>query len=188
MKNIILSLALLLVVSVSANAALVNNGDGTITDTDTNLMWLLDANYANTSGYDDLLYGADFNGRMYWSDAVDWANQLVFADYDDWRLPITFDQTCQGFCTNSEMGILYNTGTSDFQNLQTLEYWSGTEVNTNYAWYVNFFNGYQGGSYKTSSMYNAMAVRVVPEPISSTLFIVGGATLGFRRFRKKFNR
>jgi hypothetical protein len=28
-------------------------------------------------------------------------------------------------------------------------------------------------------------VSVVPEPISSTLFIVGGATLGFRRFRKK---
>jgi hypothetical protein len=27
---------------------------------------------------------------------------------------------------------------------------------------------------------------VVPEPISSTLFVVGGATLGFRRFRKKF--
>ena len=26
---------------------------------------------------------------------------------------------------------------------------------------------------------------LVPEPISSTLFIVGGATLGFRRFRKK---
>jgi len=31
-------------------------------------------------------------------------------------------------------------------------------------------------------------VTVVPEPISSTLFIVGGATLGFRRFRKKFNK
>ena len=28
-------------------------------------------------------------------------------------------------------------------------------------------------------------VPVVPEPISSTLFIVGGATLGFRNFRKK---
>jgi hypothetical protein len=29
-------------------------------------------------------------------------------------------------------------------------------------------------------------VTVVPEPVSSTLFIIGGATLGFRRFRKKF--
>jgi hypothetical protein len=29
---------------------------------------------------------------------------------------------------------------------------------------------------------------VVPEPISSTLFIIGGATLGFRRFRKKFKK
>ena len=28
-------------------------------------------------------------------------------------------------------------------------------------------------------------VNVVPEPISSTLFIIGGATLGFRRWRKK---
>ena len=29
------------------------------------------------------------------------------------------------------------------------------------------------------------ALAVVPEPISSTLFLIGGATLGFRRFQKK---
>lgn len=36
--------------------------------------------------------------------------------------------------------------------------------------------------------YTISGTPVVPEPISSTLFIVGGATLGFRRFRKKFKK
>ncbi len=33
--------------------------------------------------------------------------------------------------------------------------------------------------------YSSVLFSVVPEPISATLFIVGGATLGFRRMRKK---
>jgi len=33
---------------------------------------------------------------------------------------------------------------------------------------------------------NVLSVSVVPEPISSTLFIIGGGMLGFRRFIKKF--
>lgn len=32
----------------------------------------------------------------------------------------------------------------------------------------------------------AYAPAVVPEPVSSTLFLVGAATLGFKRFRKKY--
>jgi len=40
----------------------------------------------------------------------------------------------------------------------------------------------QGGTTST------WAAGVVPEPVSSTLFIVGAATLGFRRFRKKFRK
>lgn len=37
----------------------------------------------------------------------------------------------------------------------------------------------------TTSTWSA---GVVPEPVSSTLFVVGAATLGFRRFRKRFKK
>jgi hypothetical protein len=42
-----------------------------------------------------------------------------------------------------------------------------------------------GSSDTAWSVDNVITAPVVPEPISSTLFIVGGATLGFRRFWKK---
>ena len=33
-----------------------------------------------------------------------------------------------------------------------------------------------------------LQVSVAPEPISSTLFVIGAATMGFRRFRKQFKK
>jgi probable HAF family extracellular repeat protein len=43
-------------------------------------------------------------------------------------------------------------------------------------------NGYINGE------QHAFLMTVIPEPLSTTLFLVGGATLGFRRFRKKFRK
>lgn len=181
-------LLLLLGITVSANAALVDNGDGTVTDTDTNLMWLQDANYAVTSGY--VAGGTD------WYTATTWADQLIFAGYDDWRLP-SADSDC-GFsynCTNSEMGHIYYTELSnpaegprvndgDFYNIQTAYYTStGAGPNVIYGFYTDI--GWQGQLGKTGDDGYAWAVRVVPEPISSTLFLIGGATLGFRQWRKR---
>jgi hypothetical protein len=44
--------------------------------------------------------------------------------------------------------------------------------------------GFGQGSYMSDSTLN-YSMAVVPEPVSLTLFIVGGATLGFRRFWRK---
>jgi hypothetical protein len=35
---------------------------------------------------------------------------------------------------------------------------------------------------------DTVVVAVVPEPVSSVLFVIGGATLGFRQFRKNFKK
>jgi len=61
---------------------------------------------------------------------------------------------------------------------------------------INAPNPLQGALYgegfgyvpKSLSIGARIQATVVPEPVSSTLFIAGGATLGFRRFRNKFKK
>lgn len=55
-------------------------------DTALNITWLADANYANTSGYDNQLYGYDTDGRMYGQDAKNWAGGLNYYGITGWRL------------------------------------------------------------------------------------------------------
>lgn len=183
-----------------------------IYDNDINLTWLDYTNYRevwagqnswaaglNTGGV--LTYNFNAGVSMSWS--------------DDWRLPILLDEeSCNiGYCANSEMTHLYYTGlgnvdwpdegydlfnTGDFQNLKSdAFYWLGTDFVVTGDWANSaawlFYTG--GGEITYDELgynYFAIAVRpgelvVVPEPISSTLFIVGGVVLGLRLVRKKIN-
>jgi len=169
----------------ASDAELFDRGGGLIYDDLLDITWL---QYANYSGQ-----------TMTWYDATNWVGNLDYQGYDDWRLPVS-DTSCSGSnCTQSEMGHLFYTEgvTSDapgiFIDVRPYMYWSGTEdiSDSSNAYRFNFSSGSQGTSSKTLGRY-AWAVRegdsvppVVPEPISSVLFMSGGITLGIRRYLGK---
>jgi hypothetical protein len=66
---------------------------------------------------------------------------------------------------------------------------SFNNLNLNQGDTIDFMLTYAGGVYSEYGWTLADAtIAVAPEPISSTLFIVGGLTLGFRCHRKKFKK
>lgn len=201
-RNTMLALLAGLSLTGAAQATLIDRGSGLIYDTDLNVTWLADANYALTSGH-------DADGQMTWSQATSWAGNLNYGGYSDWRLPTTPTSCVNYNCTDSEMGHLFYSelgGTAGspildssdpdlglFTNIQTAWYWSGTEYapNPSEAFAFNLWGGWQEFPSKegTHSSLNAWAVRTgdvsaVPEPTTLMLFGLGMAGLRIVRWRK----
>ena len=78
---------------------------------------------------------------------------------------------------------------SEFDGLQTGNYWSGSEPYAFNAWYFGAFNGSQGFALRTNQLF-AVAVRsgdvvaAVPEPESLALVLVGLVAAGVARRRR----
>lgn len=196
--------------SFSAHGALVDRGGGLVYDTDRNITWLADGNYAMTSGY-------DADGLMWDYQFWSWASNLSYGGYSDWRLP-TSDQ-CQGYnCSNSELGHLFyvelggvageditlthNANYSLFQNLQSGLYVTSTTLPYDRygdcAFVMDFGSGYQEAICGGTMTY-ALAVRdgdvagapppppppAIPLPAAAWLLGSGllGLSVAFKRRR-----
>jgi hypothetical protein len=221
LKILIISLTLSVAGLSTAQATLIDRGNGMIYDSDQNITWLQDANYAQTSNYDT-------DGRMTWGNANTWVGTLSVGGYNDWRLATINPDDIDG-CNDSNNGTDcgYNVDTStselaylwydilgntpyydingsgsqtgwglsstsadgvDFLNVQSSNYWSGTEyaTSTSGAWGFYTYNGVQR-YYNKDFEFNAWAVRSgdvaasVPEP--SSLLLLASGLLGFTGVR-----
>lgn len=183
-----------------AHAALVDLGNGLVYDQSRELTWLQDWNQGAGSFDDDGEFAAD--GLMTWGSAQRWADSLVYAGHDDWRLPTS--DLCSGFnCRGSELGHLWHDAlgndpaslmgdTAPFVRLQSGYYWSGREwapegEQPYAAWAFLTYHGFQSPVYKFSEWY-AVAVRdghvsLVPEPASAACLLAGLALLLAMRLR-----
>ncbi len=148
-----------------ASAAFTDHGDGTVTDTDTGLMW------------DQCSWGQDYipgpppscdpdptstNYTYPWSNALGLAvtaNTDLHRGYDDWRLPNRTELESLVDITAVSPAIDSNA----FPNTASLWYWSSTTypfdpLNPEWAWYVSFQDGYSFATAQTLA-YNVRLVR-----------------------------
>jgi len=112
---------------------LVINGDGTVTDTDTGLLW----------------QQATAPGTYTWEQALAYAESLTLAGYNDWRFPTIREQRSLADYKRYNPAI----DTSAFPGTLASWYWSST-TDANYidhARGMDFYGGYGYRSYKSSS-------------------------------------
>jgi hypothetical protein len=123
----------------------ISTGSGTVvSDNLTGLMWLQDANCANTIAYNPDSTG---NGSVTWQHALDFVKGIndgtysnCGAGYTDWRLPNR--KELRSLVDYSQYNPALQSG-HPFSNVQVDVYWSSTTYadDTSKAWSVRMYGG-----------------------------------------------
>jgi len=132
-----------------SSGSYTDNGDGTITDTSTGLMW----QQATIS--------------MTWEMALLYCKGLQYGGHMDWRLPTIKELISLVNFTNNNPSII----SKYFPNtIINTDYWSSTTNtdNTDSAWGVSFIYGNYNGSLDKGSIYYVRPVRGGQSTLSPT--------------------
>ena len=131
-----------------------DNGDGTLTDGLTGLMWLKDGGCLYKKSWSTALTTiVDFSG----SPAKYHCAEYI-GSYSDWRLPNMREiESLMNLGVSNSSSWLNSNG---FKNVKSSSYWVSTSyaASTTYAWMANLMNGTTTYSWKRNSYY-ILAVR-----------------------------
>ena len=168
----------MLALPLNCYATFYDRGNGLIYDDVLDITWMQDALYVKTSGY-------SIDGFLNWDEALIWADSLVFAGFNDWRLPNIGDNAeSGGGISDGEFNHLYHLGMNlygvsmldftgfanggdssdirNFINIQPYHYWYGQSYDPPFqlvwAWVFHTYNGRQGPYFMTER-FNVWAVR-----------------------------
>ena len=144
-----------------SNDRYTDNGDGTISDHQTGLMWskcsygqTYDANDANSDGI--ICEGSPAFGT--WQQAFAWAADSTDHGHSDWRLP-----------NIKELGSIVDFGSAKpainqniFPNTASGPYWTSTPSRANV--HQTIFIGFQAGDYGPSDRISNLYLRLVRDP------------------------
>tara|TARA_B100000315_G_scaffold248348_1_gene278120 strand:+ start:289 stop:1746 length:1458 start_codon:yes stop_codon:yes gene_type:complete len=121
----------------SSDGRYVDHGDGTITDTKTNLMWTKKDSYADTGNCMD------------WNASKSYVNRLNIGGYSNWRMPTV--QELKGLYEESKKLMAYDNDSSTPLHLDTIfadgaayGFWSSETAGSCCARVVYFNNGNVG--------------------------------------------
>jgi hypothetical protein len=140
--------------AAASTGGYTDNGDGTVTDTSTDLTW----------------QQVGFSNTQTWEQALAYCEGLSLASHTDWRLPTI--KELLSLLDHSRYNPAINT--TYFPNAVSYGYWSSNTYAsiTHFAWFVYFSSGV-ATTYKDGGSYYVRAVRGgQPQPLDHSVISV----------------